>query len=103
MVYIWLAVRGESAIKGGEPEADRCIAALEAEDTILISAGNLAESLIVAGRCRFGEHPAALNFGDCFAYELAKARGCRLLRAGDDLWPGRLGGAGKTMRLIGTI
>lgn len=31
-----------------------------------------------------GEHPAALNFGDCFAYELAKARGCPLLYVGLD-------------------
>ena len=31
-----------------------------------------------------GRHPAALNFGDCFAYELAKERGCRLLYVGDD-------------------
>jgi ribonuclease VapC len=26
-----------------------------------------------------GWHPAALNFGDCFAYEVAKEQGCRLL------------------------
>jgi ribonuclease VapC len=31
-----------------------------------------------------GRHPAALNFGDCFAYELAKERNCRLLYVGDD-------------------
>lgn len=31
-----------------------------------------------------GLHPAALNFGDCFAYEVAKQRGCRLLYVGDD-------------------
>ncbi len=31
-----------------------------------------------------GMHPAALNFGDCFAYEVAKERGCRLLYVGDD-------------------
>jgi ribonuclease VapC len=29
-------------------------------------------------------HPAALNFGDCFAYALAKEYGCRLLYVGDD-------------------
>ena len=27
---------------------------------------------------------AALNFGDCFAYEVAKERGCPLLYVGDD-------------------
>lgn len=31
-----------------------------------------------------GVHPAALNFGDCFAYEVAKAQGCRLLYVGED-------------------
>lgn len=31
-----------------------------------------------------GMHPASLNFGDCFAYELAKTRGCRLLYIGND-------------------
>ena len=31
-----------------------------------------------------GVHPAALNFGDCFAYEVAKEHGCRLLFVGGD-------------------
>lgn len=31
-----------------------------------------------------GVHPAALNFGDCFAYTVAKEHGCRLLCVGDD-------------------
>ena len=31
-----------------------------------------------------GVHPAALNFGDCFAYALAKERSCPLLYVGDD-------------------
>ncbi|CEJ15630.1 Ribonuclease VapC30 [bacterium YEK0313] len=30
-----------------------------------------------------GRHPAALNFGDCFAYELAKDHGSRLLYTGN--------------------
>jgi ribonuclease VapC len=102
------------AIVLDEPEADACIAALEAEDEILISAGTVAEALIVsARRCvdtevgsiinrlgfevvavtpasvrriaeayqRWGRglHPAALNFGDCFAYEVAKEHACQLL------------------------
>ena len=107
------------AIVLDEPEADACIAALEAEDELVISAGTLAEALIVAARRnvevevaaiverfgfdivpvtaasarRIGEayhrwgrgvHPAALNFGDCFAYELAKECACPLLFIGDD-------------------
>ena len=31
-----------------------------------------------------GYHPAALNFGDCFAYALAKTMGLPLLYKGDD-------------------
>lgn len=31
-----------------------------------------------------GNHPAALNFGDCFAYALAKATGLPLLFKGED-------------------
>ena len=31
-----------------------------------------------------GQHSAALNFGDCFAYEVAKEHACRLLFVGDD-------------------
>lgn len=31
-----------------------------------------------------GMHPASLNFGDCFAYDVAKAYRCPLLFVGDD-------------------
>jgi len=102
-----------------EPEAVSCIDCLEAEPSALISAGTLAEALIVAA-CRGvraemerlveglalevipvtpaiarkvadayqewgkGIHPAGLNYGDCFAYALARAKDCPLLFAGND-------------------
>jgi ribonuclease VapC len=31
-----------------------------------------------------GNHPASLNLGDCFAYDVAKEHGCPLLYVGDD-------------------
>ena len=31
-----------------------------------------------------GNHPASLNLGDCFAYDVAKEHGCPLLYIGDD-------------------
>ena len=31
-----------------------------------------------------GVHPARLNFGDCFAYEIAKTHDCPLLHTGTD-------------------
>ena len=45
----------------------------------------LAEEAIVGWR-RFGKgnHPAALNFGDVFAYALARSLGAPLLFVGDD-------------------
>lgn len=102
-----------------EPEANSCIGALESEGELLVSAGTVAEALIVSARRNVGEemarlidglgfeivsltpafarrvarayemwgkgvHPAALNFGDCFAYEVAKEHACRLLYVGDD-------------------
>ncbi|WP_295384425.1 type II toxin-antitoxin system VapC family toxin [uncultured Thiodictyon sp.] len=107
------------AILLNEPEADACIAAFEAADEVLISAGTVTEALIVAGRRQVGSamtslidgfgfevvavtatsarriaqayerwgkgiNPAALNFGDCFAYGAARESGCRLLFVGND-------------------
>ena len=107
------------AIVLDETEAGACIAALEAEDDILISAGTVAEVLIVAARRNVGEEmarlidglgfnvvpvtsvsarrvasaymqwgkgidAAGLNFGDCFAYEVAREHSCPLLYIGGD-------------------
>jgi ribonuclease VapC len=107
------------AIVLDEPEADACIGVLENENELLISAGTVAEALIVSARRNVGEemarlidglgfeivnvtpasarrialayekwgrglHPGALNFGDCFAYEVAKEHECHLLYAGED-------------------
>lgn len=39
------------------------------------------EAFLMFGK---GRHPAALNFGDCFSYALAKSRDLPLLFKGDD-------------------
>jgi ribonuclease VapC len=107
------------AIVLGEAAADACSKVLETEAELLISAGTVAEALIVAARRHVGEemtrlidglgfeivpvtpaaarriaaaygrwgrgiHPAALNFGDCFSYEVAMTQSCPLLFVGDD-------------------
>lgn len=107
------------AILLNEPEADACIEALATADRVVISAGTVAEALIVSARRNVGEsmtsligefgfevvpvtaasaqrialayqrwgkgiNPAALNFGDCFAYEVASEHACRLLFVGND-------------------
>jgi ribonuclease VapC len=101
-----------------EEAAPLCIAVLQSETEILMSAGTLAETLVVSARRRVademarlfdvvsiqfetvtpasakrvaeaydqwgrGIHPAALNFGDCFAYALAKEHSCPLLFVGN--------------------
>jgi ribonuclease VapC len=45
------------------------------------SARRIAAAYVRWGR---GAHPAGLNFGDCFSYEIAKERACPLLYVGDD-------------------
>jgi ribonuclease VapC len=48
------------AIVLGEPEADACIRVLEAETEVLVSAGTMAEALIVAGGRNLRQEMAAL-------------------------------------------
>ena len=107
------------AIVLDEPNAEACMTAIERDPELAISAGTLAESLVVAARrgigtamdqllsdlvletvpvtgaeahrvaaayTRWGRgfHRAALNFGDCFAYALAKERRSPLLFIGND-------------------
>lgn len=107
------------AILLDEPEAHACMDCLETAGKLAISAGTLAEALIVADRRGFrsememlidglgceivavtgafarkvadayghwgkGIHPAALNYGDCFAYVLARKPEARLLFVGQD-------------------
>lgn len=102
-----------------EESAGACVAALRTNERIVISAGTVAEALIVAerralgsematlidglglevenvtlaaarrvaeGYARWGKgvNPAGLNFGDCFAYEVATTRECPLLYVGTD-------------------
>ena len=72
--------------RGGVAAGDELDAFLEAAGIGL--APVTAEHLVAARRAwrRFGKgnHPAGLNFGDCFAYALAEASGEPLLFKGDD-------------------
>ena len=72
--------------RGGAAAGDELDAFLEITGIELIP--GTAEQFIVARRAwrRFGRgnHPAGLNFGDCFAYALAEATGEPRLFNGDD-------------------
>lgn len=68
-------------------EATRLMALLEsaAIEVVAVSSGDAR--IAADANLRYGRgsgHPAQLNFGDCFAYALAKSRNLPLLFKGDD-------------------
>jgi ribonuclease VapC len=71
-----------------DPVASRLVDALLAAAGIVIEPVTEAQSRVAREAYRdFGKgsgHAAGLNFGDCFAYALAKATGEPLLFKGDD-------------------
>lgn len=77
-----MVIEGRSGESGGR-ELDLLI--YRAEIEIVTVDKHQAELARMAWR-RFGKsrHAAALNYGDCFAYALAKSRGLPLLFVGDD-------------------
>lgn len=64
-------------------EAHRLIEGLGIE-IALVTAASAKRVADAYARWGKGAHPAGLNFGDCFAYEIAKERNCPLLFVGDD-------------------
>jgi ribonuclease VapC len=71
-----------------DPVASRRLDEVIAKANIAIEAVTAEHAQIARAAYRdFGKgsgHPAGLNYGDCFAYALAKATGERLLFKGDD-------------------
>lgn len=69
--------------EAGDPQLDRLLRTLGAE---VVPVGEEQALLAREAGLRFGRgrHPAALNFGDCFAYALSVARAESLLFVGDD-------------------
>ena len=53
-------------------------------EIVPVSAQQAAEARIAYRRFGRGNHPARLNYGDCFAYALAKVMGEPLLFKGND-------------------
>ena len=72
-----------AARRGVSEELDRLLVGLpfDVAPVTEASANRAAEAYRRWGK---GFHPARLNFGDCFAYELARSRDCALLYVGDD-------------------
>jgi len=53
-------------------------------EVVNVSAATARQVADTYTRWRKSVHPGALNFGDCFAYDLAKTRECPLLYVGQD-------------------
>jgi ribonuclease VapC len=51
---------------------------------VSVNAATAARVARIYGQWGRGYHAASLNFGDCFAYDVARESGCRLLFVGDD-------------------
>ena len=72
--------------RGGDTGAHELDALLECAEVELVpvTVEHLEAARLAWRRFGRGNHPAALNFGDCFAYALAKATGEPLLFKGED-------------------
>jgi ribonuclease VapC len=74
------------AIVLNEPEADACIAALEAEGRLLISAGTVAEALIVAARRNVVDQLARLIDGLGFEVVVVTLASARRIAQAYEQW-----------------
>ncbi len=64
-------------------EMERLIQGLGLE-VVGVTAASARRAAAAYRRWGKGVHPAALNFGDCLAYDVAKSHGCALLFTGID-------------------
>lgn len=69
--------------RGLKDEIEQLLAMVQAE---IVPVDNSFANLMSETYARFGKgnHPAGLNYGDCFAYTLCRMRGWPLLFVGDD-------------------
>jgi ribonuclease VapC len=72
-----------SGQRGFRPSLEALLTDLGVEVVPLMASdvGRVGDAYTRWGR---GNHPAGLNFGDCFAYSLAHSRQCPLLFVGND-------------------
>ena len=69
--------------RGGGSDLRALLARLNVE-MVPVTPANIERVAEAYRRWGKGNHPAGLNFGDCFAYALAKELGCPLLFVGND-------------------
>ena len=72
------------AVRRGLAESMTALLARSISEIVSLTPGRAQFAAEAYARWGKGFHPAALNFGDCFAYALAKERDCPLLYVGND-------------------
>jgi len=72
------------AQRRGLDDQMRCLIDGLGFEVINVDAGSATSAAEAYRRWGKGVHPAGLNFGDCFADEVAKAHNCPLLYVGSD-------------------
>ena len=83
MLEVTMVVESRGGLAAGV-EMDRFLERLGVE-VVPVTLEQLASARYAWRRFGRGNHPAALNFGDCFAYALAEVSREPLLFKGDDL------------------
>jgi ribonuclease VapC len=87
VVLISTATLAETLIlsdrRGVRSHLDRLVARIGWQ-VVPVTEGDAVLVAQAYARCGKGIHPAGLNYGDCFAYALARDRQCPLLYVGGD-------------------
>ena len=81
-VELGIVVEARSGAAGTQL-LDELLARAQVE-VVAVDADDARDAIAAWRRFGKGRHPAALNFGDCFAYALAQRSGEPLLFVGDD-------------------
>jgi ribonuclease VapC len=108
MAIVLGEVEADACIRALETEAEIIISAATVSEALIVAARrNVGEEVarlidglgfeivsvtpasarriaVAYARWGRGAHPAGVNFGDCFSYEVAKEHSCPLLYVGDD-------------------
>jgi len=87
-VAAWEAARAIARVRETTIEGARTVlkSFVEATGLRMVPIGEDEAQLAIEAHARYGkgQHSAALNMGDCFAYACAKTNGATLLYKGDD-------------------
>ena len=78
------AASGSASADAAAPPRQRLAEEKAAVEIVAVTAAQAELALTAYRRFGRGNHPAKLNYGDCFAYALAQETGEPLLFKGDD-------------------